>query len=210
MKPGSLQRRRFLAAALAAPWLLPRAIRAQPGPAAPIAALNAGLMVVMQDGSKSKSFASRVQTLLPVVQATFDLPLILQSSVGPRWTSFPVDGQAQLLDAFTQFTVATWVANFDAFDGEEFQILPDLRPVGTDQVVQTRIVPRTGDATRLDYVMRQRGNDWKAVDILLDGSISRVAVQRSDFRNLLRGGDPTPLIAVLRDKVAVLSGSTKP
>ena len=34
--------------------------------------------------------------------------------------------------------------------------------------------------------MRQVNADaWKAVDVLLDGTISRVAVQRSDFRSLL-------------------------
>ena len=39
--------------------------------------------------------------------------------------------------------------------------------------------------TPLDYVMRQGEKGRRAVDVLLDGSISRVAVQRSDFRSLL-------------------------
>ena len=56
--------------------------------------------------------------------------------------------------------------------------------------MQTEIVPKTGSSTRLDYVMRNEGAAWKAIDILVDGSISRVAVQRSDFRTLLRTGDP--------------------
>ncbi len=43
--------------------------------------------------------------------------------------------------------------------------------------------------------------------MLLDGSISRVAVQRSDFRTLLTGGDADALIASLRTKIADLSES---
>ncbi len=43
------------------------------------------------------------------------------------------------------------------------------------------------------------------MDVLLDGSISRVAVQRSDFRSLLEGG-PSALVDSLRRKVADLSG----
>ena len=46
----------------------------------------------------------------------------------------------------------------------------------------------------------------KAVDVLADGSISRVAVQRSDFRDLLRNGGVPALITALRQKVVTLSG----
>jgi phospholipid transport system substrate-binding protein len=200
-----MRRRGLLAVALLAPF----AARAEvPAPAAPIGALDDGLLAVMHAG-KAAPFASRVQTLAPLVQRAFDLPLILQNSIGLRWASFSAQQQQDLLDSFTRFTVATWVANFDSYDGETFQLLPDLRAIGADQVVQTRIVPKTGDTTRLDYVMRNVGGAWKAVDILVDGSISRVAVQRSDFRALLRSGDPAPLIANLRDKAASLAAGSK-
>ena len=51
---------------------------------------------------------------------------------------------------------------------------------------------------------------WRAVDVLLDGSISRVAVQRSDFRKLLDPGDASALIASLEKKVSDLSGGALP
>ena len=200
-----MKRRSLIALALLAPF----AARAEtPAPAAPIAALDDGLLSVMRAG-RATPFATRVQTLQPLVQQAFDLPQILQSSVGLRWASFTAQQRQDLLASFTQFTVATWVANFDSYDGETFQVSPELRAIGADQVVQTKIVPRTGDATRLDYVMRNTGGAWKAVDILVDGSISRVAVQRSDFRTLLRSGDPAPLINNLRSKAASLAAGTK-
>jgi phospholipid transport system substrate-binding protein len=58
--------------------------------------------------------------------------------------------------------------------------------------------------------MRSTDAGWKAIDVLLDGSISRVAVQRSDFRSLLAGGDPGRLIASLRAKTASLQASEQP
>lgn len=204
-----LGRRRLLGVASAVLGLL---AVARPGwaqvpaaaPTAPIAALNDGLLAIMRAG-RATPFAQRAQMFDPIVERSFDLPLILQNSVGPRWASFSDAARAQLLDVFTQFTVASWVANFDSFDGESFKILPDLRRVGSDEVVQTRLTPRDGDVTRLDYVMRRTPDGWKVVDILLDGSISRVAVQRSDFRSLLGSNDASQLIASLRDKVANLS-----
>ncbi|HEY0420987.1 MAG TPA: ABC transporter substrate-binding protein [Acetobacteraceae bacterium] len=200
-----LPRRAALALALAAPA---SAWAQGTGPAAPIAALNEALLAVMRAGG-STPFASRVATFRPAAERALNLPVILQNSIGPRWASLSEANKAALLEAFTQWTVATWVANFDVYAGERFEILPDRRQVGRDEVVATRIVPRSGDPTRLDYVMRNAGGAWKAVDILLDGTISRVAVQRSDFRTLLTGGDPSALIANLRDKTASLAAGRK-
>jgi len=79
--------------------------------------------------------------------------------------------------------------------------------VGSDKVVETEIVPKTGDPIRMDYVMRQGVSGWQAVDVLETGTISQVAVQRSDFRSLLEGG-ADKLIDSLRAKVDKLSGGT--
>jgi phospholipid transport system substrate-binding protein len=178
------------------------------GSAAPIQALNAALLATMRAGGKTP-FTSRIAALAPAVSSAFDLPVILQNSVGPRWATLAEPVRAQLQEAFSNFTVATWVANFDADNGERFEVLPDLRRVGADEVVSTRIVPRAGSPTRLDYVMRNKGGAWKAVDILVDGSISRVAVQRSDFRGVLGTGDGSALVKLLRDKAdALASGKT--
>ena len=54
--------------------------------------------------------------------------------------------------------------------------------------------------------MRQEGSGWKAVDVLADGSISRVAVQRSDFRRLVSRGGAQALIESLNQKTNDLSG----
>ncbi len=177
---------------------------AQIGPIPPIAALNQGLLGIMQAG-KATPFEQRYATMVPIVHQTFDLDTILETSVGPRWSSFSQAEQQDLRAEFLRFTVASYVSNFSSFDGQKFTIEPDTRSVGAEQVVATHIIPTRGDPARLDYVMRQGDDGWHAVDVLLDGSISRVAVQRSDFRSLLAGG-PAALVASLHKKVLDLSG----
>jgi phospholipid transport system substrate-binding protein len=55
--------------------------------------------------------------------------------------------------------------------------------------------------------MREGEQGWRAVDVLADGTISRVAVQRSDFRAILgRDMNTAALLDSLRRKVADLSG----
>lgn len=195
--------------ALLAPLALVAPAIAQDGPSAPIGRLDTALLRVMRMGSAGDSFAQRYEALAPAVEEAFDLPGILAASVGLGWSSFSPQQQQALLAVFTRYTVASFASSFDNYKGQTIEILPQYqRQAGPDTVVATQIVPANGGApTRLDYVMHRTPQGWRAVDVLADGTISRVAVQRSDFRSLLAGGNPQPLIASLNQKVASLSGS---
>ena len=205
--PAMLSRRGLLGLAVS----LPAAAAAGAAPlpaAAPIEALHQAILGIMRAG-RTSSFAQRMQTLTPTVRAAYDLPFILSKAVGPRFAGFPPQAQSELLEAFTAFTVASYVANFDDYHGERFDILPQTRHVGGDEVVQTLLVQSGGEPLKLDYVVRRQEGGWKIIDVLLNGSISRVAVQRSDFRALLGSGDAGPLIASLRGKLARLAAGQK-
>lgn len=170
----------------------------------PLQALYAALETAMRSGRKTP-FTRRFDALAPVVDEVFDLETVLKASVGPRWDSMDADVRARLLHAFRRFTIASYVANFDRSDDERFQILPGSRGFGSDRIVGTQIIEGNGDHIRVDYVMRDFNGTWRAVDVLEDGSISHVAVQRSDFRKILASGDANALIASLRRKTVDLS-----
>jgi phospholipid transport system substrate-binding protein len=202
----TLTRRTLLLSAAAAAIASTLPARAQTADGAmqqPLAALYAGLEAAMRAG-RSTPFSQRLDALAPVVDQAFDLETVLKVSVGLRWDAMDEGDKTRLLKAYRRFTVATYVANFDKYDGEHFQILPGVRDSGADRIVATEIV-NNGQPTRLDYVMRDGSGNWKAVDVLLEGSISRVAVQRSDFRKILANGDTDALIASLQRKIADLS-----
>jgi phospholipid transport system substrate-binding protein len=181
--------------------------RAEPGAASvdPIQQLNNGLVQVMKAGSGTP-FEQRFEMLAPIVDKAFNLQTILQESVGPSWASLPPDQQSMLLAAFRRYTVASYVNSFDDYDGQKIDLQPEPRTVANgEQVVATKIIPKSGDQHEIDYVMRDGGNGWQVVDVLADGSISRVAVQRSDFRQLLANGGAQALAQRLRTKTADLS-----
>jgi phospholipid transport system substrate-binding protein len=173
---------------------------------APIQSLYDSLLTVMKAGPKTP-FTARYDTLAPAVDRALDIPAILQVSVGQAWNELPADQREALLAAFRRYTISSYVSSFDNYTGQRFSIAPDLRSVAPDrEIVQTEIIPPSGSSHQLDYVMRQDGEDWKAVDVLAEGAISRVATQRSDFRSLLaRGGGPA-LLASLDKKSADLAG----
>jgi phospholipid transport system substrate-binding protein len=172
---------------------------------APVEQLHAGLIEIMKAG-KTVSFRQRYDKIAPVIGRTFDLDVIVRQVVGPRWAALPPDQQAALEDAFRRYTVASYVSNFEDYSGERFEVLPGVTAVGNDRVVTTRIVTASGQAHVLAYVMRQTGAGWRAVDVLAEGSVSRVAAQRSEIRSVLSDGGGTGLLVSLHRKTAELSG----
>jgi len=139
---------------------------AQSDPAATITRLNASLLVAMKAGGHA-SFNERFQALAPAIDRIFDLPAVLSVSVGPSWAALPADQQSRLLDAFRRYTVASYVASFNNYNGQSFSVSPQPRALGSGRVVvQTRITPVDGDGNELDYVMQQTSAGWKVVDVL--------------------------------------------
>ncbi len=198
----------FAATALVAatPWRPAAAlVTDDAGAIAPVQQLDAALLAAMKAG-RSTPFTQRFAALAPVIDRTFDLTAVLAASVGLGWSAMPSDQQARLLATFRRYTVASYTASFDSYSGQTFQVSPAVRGVGNNAVVvATKLIPADGSATRLDYVMRNGQAGWQVVDVLADGSISRVAVQRSDFRHLLVDGGAPALTVALQQKVATLS-----
>jgi phospholipid transport system substrate-binding protein len=176
------------------------------GSVEPIQSLDAALLEAMKM-ARSTTFEQRFKTIALAVDHAFDLDTILINSVGARWSTLSPDEQALLQVAFRRYTVANYVANFDSYNGQTFRINPDVHAIGNgDQIVATEIVPTNGSLTKLSYVMRNSPMGWRAVDVLADGTISRVAVQRSDFRSLISSGGSNALMSRLNRKVVDLAG----
>jgi phospholipid transport system substrate-binding protein len=175
---------------------------------APVTALDSGLIGIMKAGSAGQSFAERAQTLTPVVEKSFDLPEIVENSVGLLWSTVPADQQSQLTSLFTQFTVASYVHEFSSYSNESFKLLPDEKTLGAKKIVETDLVSSDGGSTEIDYVVSDDASGWQITDVLLNGTISQVAIHASDFSGLVTQGNASQLIAALKSKIAALSNGT--
>lgn len=172
----------------------------------PIEQLNGGLLQAMKAGKES-AFQQRYDLLAPLVLRAVDLDIILQGGVGTAWASLPADQQAALKTAFQRYSIATYVAHFDEFAGERFEL---AAPVGGAQLVRVKIVPgKPGDETHtLSYVMRSSAGGWKAVDVTADSAISQVVTQQDEIHSVFTRGGVNGLLARLQQKTAELSTGT--
>jgi phospholipid transport system substrate-binding protein len=190
---------------LAAP--LAQSAAAAPEPQDVVRSFYSVLLSNMRDG-RVLGESGRLARLAPVVDRSFDVPAMTRLAIGPSWASLTPAQQQQLIQAFGHYVAATYADQFDTYSGEQLQVTGE-RPHGSDAVVETRIVKSKGDVTRLDYLMRKDQGSQRISDVYLDGSISQLAVHRSEFHSILQREGVDGLIMALNRKVDLLRNVAK-
>ena len=172
-----------LVAVFFAAVLVAAAVRAESGPVAVIDGFQETLLDVMKR-AKELGVEGRYRLLEPRIEETFDLQRMIRVAAGSQWNKASEEERARLLDAFTRLTVSTYASRFDGYSGERFETLGE-RPGPRDTVlVDTRIVPSDGPPVALNYVLEQKEDRWRVIDILLDAKVSELAMRRSEYRRL--------------------------
>jgi phospholipid transport system substrate-binding protein len=160
------------------------------------------LLTTMRNGP-TLGQSGRYARLAPVVDRVFDVSSMTRLAVGPTWATLPPAQQQQLIDAFRHYVAATYADRFDSYSGQQLQVTGE-RPYNADVIVRTKIVKSDGDTTTLDYLMHQNQGSWQISDVFLDGTISQLAIQRSEFHSILRREGVDGLVMALNRKVDLL------
>ena len=161
---------------------------------------HAALLAVMKTAGKTPA-EQRYEQLEPVITDAFNLDFMIRIAVGSLWKKTSDSEKVALAAAFKRISVGTYAARFDGYSGESFKTLNITDGPRKMKLVKTHIVRPENTPVKLTYVMRRFGPEWHIIDVLLDGSISEMAVRVSEYRNILRNQGASALAAAL-DKIA--------
>jgi phospholipid transport system substrate-binding protein len=170
-------------------------------PKATVQAFYDSLEDTMKHGDEL-GFDGRYQKLEPVIQDTFDVPVMAKIAIGSEWTAFSPDEKERMLDAFNRYMVTTYASRFKSYKGQRFEVGEVKQPAENRSLVETRIIRSNGDPVALNYLFRpSEDGSWKIIDVYLSGAISEMARMRSDFSSTVTGGGANALIAALEKKI---------
>lgn len=165
---------------------------------------HASLINVMKEGA-NLGYDGRFQWLSPVVRDTFNMPFMAEVTSGIYWAKATEEQRRRFIEAFANFSTATYATRFDTYSGESFTTLGADGEGQASVVVRTELVDKDGGHTELSYLLRNFGGAWKVVDVYLDGSISELAVKKSDYSGILKNGGMDALSKAIEDKVASIA-----
>jgi phospholipid transport system substrate-binding protein len=208
-------RRALLAFLLLLGAALPARAESPPGAAvpdeeavrAPVARLYAGLGDVMKR-SGDLDFAGRYEALQPIVAESFDLPFMAELILGRPFKELTAEQQQTWLDTFARLTTSTYADRFDSDSGVRFEIDRVEPAAQGTALVRTRLLRTDGDPVKLDYRMRKAPAGWRISDVFLSGTVSELALRRSEYGALMRREGFDALLAAVRKKIEAAEAGT--
>jgi phospholipid transport system substrate-binding protein len=171
------------------------------GAADTVEGLHSALLAAMKDADRL-GFEGRRELLAPVLDASFDFPFMARLALGFGWRKLDDTQQRRWVETFREFSLATYAGRFNGWSGEHFQTL-DTEVAAHDTVlVKTLLAIPDEDDVSLHYRMRLNGDDWRIIDIYMNGTVSEIALRRSEFSAVLERDGFEALLAELESKIA--------
>jgi phospholipid transport system substrate-binding protein len=145
----------------------------------------------------------RYQRLAPVIEATHDLPYIAEFTVRRQWGRFDAKQREAFIRAFERLSIMTYVARFSRVDKKSLVLRGSNRLESGRAEVSAAIVRSDATEVPIEYVLHQRDEGWRIVNIVADG-VSDLALKRAEYQRVLSDGSPEDLVRYVEDQAAAL------
>jgi len=169
-------------------------------PTATIERFHAGLLEIMKR-AEELGFQGRIDELRPLMARTFDLDFMASRTVGSHWRRLSDEDKARWAELFARLTTANYAGRFTGFKGEEFVTLGVQDAARGTRMVLTRIVIPGDDDVELNYRLLRTQEGWKVIDVYLDGTVSELALRRSEYSSALQREGFEELLAAVESKI---------
>ncbi len=177
----------------------------------PIEALYVVLVECLKNAD-AFGLEGRRAKIAPAVAAGYDLPFMAEKILGRHWRSLDEADRARWTETFGELTVATYAERMTGYTGQVFEVLrvePSQR--GT-ALVYSQVVTPNEEPIAINYRMRPDGDSWRIIDVYLNGTVSELALRRSEYAAVLQRDGFEKLVASIDQKIAAgkIAGDTMP
>ncbi|MBJ22908.1 MAG: hypothetical protein GY910_08740 [bacterium] len=169
-------------------------------PSAKIEIFHTGLLEIMRQ-AKALGFEGRIDQLAPLMKQVFDLDFMASKTVGRHWKKLSDADKELWASTFARFTVANYAGRFTGFTGEKFVTLGVEEAARGTRVVLTKIIVPDDDDVQLNYRVVERKGEWKVIDVYLNGTVSELALRRSEYSSALKREGFDQLVASIKNKI---------
>jgi phospholipid transport system substrate-binding protein len=166
--------------------------------------LNGVLLGVLKD-AESLGYRGRFDRLAPAMSEAFDLDFMAEKALGRHWKPLSDADRTRWLALFREFTTANYAGNFDRYAGQRFERLGEEASAGDTILVRTHVVVPGGENVDLTYRLHQVDGSWRIVDVYLKGTVSELALRRSDYTAAIERDGFEGLLATVRGKIGDLA-----
>jgi len=178
----------------------------------PIEQLYAVLVECLKNAD-ALGLEGRRAKIAPAVASGYDIPFMSEKILGRHWASLSETDRRRWTETFGNLTVATYAERMTGFTGQVFEVLK-VEPSQRDTaVVYTHVVTPKEAPIAINYRMRRNGDgEWRIIDVYLNGTVSELALRRSEYAAVLQRDGFEKLVASIDEKIKAgkIAGETLP
>jgi len=171
---------------------------------ATVESLHAVLLDSMQRADEL-GFEGRYRNISDVLDRTFDLGFMARTSIGKTWKELDDTQRIAWVEQSKRYSASNYAKNFDGWSDQSFATLGTEPAAHGTVVVLTELVQPTDKNVKLDYRLRRSDDEWRIIDVKLDGKVSEITLRRSDYRSVIERRGFEQLMADLEDKIENMS-----
>ena len=177
-----------------------------------ISALCDELLAVLKQ-SNDADYAARFALFQPILKNSFDLQYMARQAVGRGFLDLDQDKRQLWYDLFAHYMASNYAARFDHYSGQRFEVLGEEPGARDTVLVRTRVIDPDRENVDLGYRLRQTEAGWHVIDVYLKGSVSELALRRSEYSTVLKREGFDALVVKIKEKIdeaATEAGSSSP
>lgn len=169
------------------------------GPADTVEAFHNDLLSVMKK-SEDLGISGRYENFLNHLDRYFHMPLMVSFVSGKHWAKANKDQRIKLNQAARRMSAGELAVLFSGYSGETFKTLDTQVIKDKSVLVKTELERVSDSSVNVTYRLRNFGENWRIIDVLLDGSISQLLKRRDEYHRTLEDKGIEGLIALLNAK----------
>ncbi len=184
-------------------WAPTLGYAANAAPSELVTTFHESLLKTLSDKT-GQSDQVRYDALQPIMDGAFNYTIMIKTVAGRHWRQADPTTQDMLLKSFRDVSIATYADQYAGLTEGKFETLGSRDGPRGLQLVDTKLITSSREVG-LTYVMRENDNDWRIIDVLLDGGkISELARKASEYSKTLKDGGANALIAALNNQKQTL------
>jgi phospholipid transport system substrate-binding protein len=157
------------------------------------------VIAILKD--QSRPTGQRLAELEEIAHQRFDFRTMARLVLGGNWKRLKPPQRDEFVDQFTIYLANDYGSRLERYEQEEVKVFGEEPKPRGDVVVKTKILGGRNDGTTVDYRMRKLGEEWRIIDVVIEG-ISLVANFRDQFKEVIARGGPEALLQQLKQKNA--------
>lgn len=165
------------------------------------------VLKILDDPALKDKPAERRAQVRKIAEEIFDYPDTARRALGAHWNARTPQEREEFTKMFGDLLDRAYISKIDLYQGEKVKWVGETVD-GSDAVVKTTIVTKSGNDVPVDYRMHLKDGGWRVYDVVIEG-VSLVSNYRTQFNKIVQTESYDSLIQKLRARTASPAASSR-